>query len=121
MKTKYRTNEKSIHDTEKELEDIKSNLAKYATNLNEVEQLIRAAGYDCVCAGTDDNLKIYVTKLDDKDQIRSYIAERTGINQAGFTVVYVEEIPRNKSGKVLYPALAPLDTRISPGGMSNGA
>lgn len=74
-------------------------------NLNEVEQLIRAEGYDCVCAGTDDNLKMYVTKLDDKDRIRSYIAQRTGINQAGFTVVYVEEIPRNESGKVLYSAL----------------
>jgi acyl-CoA synthetase (AMP-forming)/AMP-acid ligase II len=74
-------------------------------NLYEVEQLIKAAGYDCVCAGSDDNLKIYVTKLDDQDRIRSYIAGRTGINKAGFTVVPVEEIPRNKSGKVLYSAL----------------
>ena len=74
-------------------------------NLNEVEQLVRAAGYDCACAGTDDNLKIYVTKLDDKERIRSYIAERTGINQVGFTVVYVDKIPRNESGKVLHSAL----------------
>jgi len=74
-------------------------------NLNEVEELIRAAGYDCACAGTDDNLKIYVTKLDDKDRIRSYIAERTGINHVGFTVVYVDKIPRNESGKVLYSVL----------------
>ncbi len=74
-------------------------------NLNEVEQLIRAAGYDCVCGGTDDNLKIYVTKLDDKDRIRTYIAERTGINQAGFTFIYIDKIPRNEAGKVLYPAL----------------
>lgn len=75
-------------------------------NLNEVEELIRAAGYDCACVGTDDNLKIYVTEMDDKDRIRSYIAERTGINHAGFTVVYVDKIPRNESGKVLYSALA---------------
>lgn len=75
-------------------------------NLDEVEQLIKVAGYDCVCAGTDDNLKIYVTNLADKDSIRSYIAERTGINHAGFTVVYVDKIPRNESGKVLYSALA---------------
>jgi acyl-coenzyme A synthetase/AMP-(fatty) acid ligase len=74
-------------------------------NLNEVEELIRAAGYDCACAGTDDNLKIYVTKVDDKDWIRSYIARRTGINQTGFTVVYIDKIPRNESGKVLYSAL----------------
>lgn len=74
-------------------------------NLNEVEDLIRARGYECVCAGTDDHLKIYITKPDDKDLIRSYIAERTGINQTGFTVLHVDKIPRNESGKVLYPAL----------------
>jgi len=74
-------------------------------NLHEVEQLIRAAGYDCVCAGTDDNLMIYVTKPDDKNQIRSYVAERTGINQAGFSVLCIDKIPRNESGKVLYSRL----------------
>lgn len=77
----------------------------HRVNLNEVEQLIRAAGYDCACAGTDDNLKIYLRKPADKGRIRRYIAERTGINQAGFTVVYVDKIPRNESGKVLYSAL----------------
>ena len=74
-------------------------------NLNEVEELIKAGGYDCACAGTDDKLKIYVTEMDDKDRIRSYIAERTGINHTGFTVVYVDKISRNESGKVLYSAL----------------
>lgn len=75
-------------------------------NLDEVEQLIREAGYDCACTGTDDNLKIYVTEQADKDWIKNHIARRTGINQAGFTVVPVVEIPRNESGKVLYPAFA---------------
>ncbi len=74
-------------------------------NLDEVEQLIRTAGYNCACAGTDDNLKIYVTKLADKDRLRSYIAKRTGINQAGITFVSINKIPRNESGKVLYSAL----------------
>lgn len=74
-------------------------------NLDEVEQLIKVSGSDCVCAGTDDNLKIYVTNLADKDSIRNYITERTGINHAGFTVVHVDKIPRNESGKVQYSAL----------------
>lgn len=74
-------------------------------NLNEVEQLIRALGYDCACTGTDDNLKICVTKPEDKELIRSYIAERTGINKTGFTVVHIDRIPRNEAGKVLYSAL----------------
>ena len=75
-------------------------------SLDEVEQLIKAAGYDCACDGTDDNLKIYVTEMDDKDRIRSYIAERTGINRAGVAVLYVNKLPRNEAGKVLYSALA---------------
>jgi len=74
-------------------------------SLDEVEQLVRAAGNDCACAGTDDNMKIYVTMLDNKDQLRSYIAECTGINQSGFTFVHIEKIPRNESGKVLYSTL----------------
>ena len=74
-------------------------------NLDEIEELIRTAGYDCVCTGTDDNLKIYITEPDDKDRIVSYIAKRTGINRAGFSFVHIDKIPRNSSGKVRYSAL----------------
>ena len=74
-------------------------------NLNEIEEHINVAGYNCVCAGTDDNLKIYITEPVDKDLIVSYIAKRTGINRAGFSFVYIEKIPRNESGKVRYSAL----------------
>ena len=74
-------------------------------NLDEIEQLIRSAGYDCACAGMDDNLKIYVTNPYDTDRIRSYVVKRTGINQAGFSFVCIDKIPRNESGKVLYSAL----------------
>ena len=77
----------------------------HRVSLDEVEQLVRAAGNDCVCAGTDDNMKIYVTTLGNKDQLRSYITECTGINQSGLTFVHIEKIPRNESGKVLYSAL----------------
>ena len=74
-------------------------------NLDEIEELIRTAGYDCVCTGTDDNLKIYITEPDDKDRIVSYIAKHTGINRAGFSFVHIDKIPRNNSGKVRYSAL----------------
>ena len=33
-------------------------------DLLETEQLIKENGFDCVCTGTDDNLKIYVTSFD---------------------------------------------------------
>jgi len=74
-------------------------------NLDEIEELIRTAGYDCVCSGTDDNLKIYITELDDKNEIVSYITKLTGINRAGLSFVYIDKIPRNESGKVRYSAL----------------
>ena len=77
----------------------------HRVNLDELEELIRIAGFDCVCTGTDDNLKIYITEPDDKDRIVSYIAKRTGINQAGFSFEYIDKIPRNESGKVQYSAL----------------
>ena len=74
-------------------------------NLDEIEELIRVAGYECICAGTDDNLKVFITRLDDKDRIMSYITKHTGINRGGFSLVYIDKIPRNDSGKVQYSAL----------------
>ena len=74
-------------------------------NLDDVEQLFKAVGYNCVCAGTDDNLRVYVTNPDDKNRMMNYITERTGINRAGFTIVYIDKIPRNELGKVQYSAL----------------
>jgi len=81
-------------------------------NLDEVEQLIRAADCDCVCAGADNDLKIYITKPDDRDRIKEYIAQRTGINRSGFTVVHIDKIPRNESNKVLYSALEDVGQRL---------
>ena len=74
-------------------------------NLDEIEDLLKSNGYDCVCAGTDDNLKIYTTEPNDKNRIISYIAKRTGINRAGFSFVHINKIPRNHSGKVKYSEL----------------
>jgi len=74
-------------------------------NLDEVERIVGAAGYDCACTGVDDHLKIYMTNLNARDRIKCDIAKLTGINQAGFTVVYIDKIPRNEAGKVLYSAL----------------
>jgi long-chain acyl-CoA synthetase len=74
-------------------------------NLDEVELLLRAEGYECACAGVDDKLTIYATVSDKQDHILKVVSERTGINPAGFAVVYVEELPRNESGKTVYSAL----------------
>lgn len=74
-------------------------------NLDEVEQLLQSAGYDCACTGEDDNLKIFVTSKENHEKIKSYISDKMSINHAGFTIKYVETIPRSESGKALYYAL----------------
>jgi acyl-CoA synthetase (AMP-forming)/AMP-acid ligase II len=74
-------------------------------NLEEVEQMIGDFGYSCVCAGVDDRLRIYTSEKDGHVQIKNFIVERTGIHHSGFEVVYIDSIPRNEAGKILYSAL----------------
>jgi acyl-coenzyme A synthetase/AMP-(fatty) acid ligase len=72
-------------------------------SLDEVEGLLKKAGYECACAGTDDNLRVYATGS--LGEVRKYILQNTGVNPAGFKVLEISEIPRNTSGKVLYSEL----------------
>ena len=74
-------------------------------SLDEIEQLVKSFGFDCVCTGTDDNLKIYITQPDNENSVLSYIAKCTGINQNKIILETIDKIPRNDSGKVLYTAL----------------
>lgn len=74
-------------------------------NLDEVEHLIKGSGFSCACAGEDDHLRIYTSDKEDHAAIINLIAERTGIHPSAFDVIYMESIPRNEAGKVLYSAL----------------
>lgn len=74
-------------------------------NLDEVEGLLRREGYECVCVGEDDRMKIYSTSEDNSDQIRSFISKITHIHSSAFEIYYISEIPRNEAGKILYSAL----------------
>lgn len=74
-------------------------------NLDEVEGLLKQQGFDSACAGVDDHLDIYVTDSEQIDAVTAFIKEHTAINHGGFKVHFIEVIPRNESGKVLYSAL----------------
>ena len=74
-------------------------------NLDEVENLLKKEGYENVCVGTDDHMRIYITDESKTAQVREYIINHTGISNGGFSIHYIEEIPRNESGKVLYSSL----------------
>lgn len=77
-------------------------------NLDEVENLLKLAGYNCVCAGTDDHLKLYMTDETRLEEARTFISKKIGLNLAGFSAILVREIPRNESGKILYSKLEEL-------------
>lgn len=74
-------------------------------NLDEVEQLLMCAGYDCACAGEDDKLKVYLAGEENPKAVKSFITERTGIIPLGYNVILVDAIPRNEAGKILYANL----------------
>jgi long-chain acyl-CoA synthetase len=74
-------------------------------NLDELEQKIRNIGHECACGGTDENLKIFSTDPEADRQIEKYLIELLHINKTGFSIVNIEIIPRNHSGKILYAQL----------------
>ena len=76
-------------------------------NLDEMEQLIREnfEDIDCACGGIDDCMYIFVTSAVQKDSILHFVSKKTVINHTAFKVKLIKEIPRNESGKILYPIL----------------
>lgn len=74
-------------------------------NLEELEQLIRASGIDCACAGEDDKLRIYITSAERKGDVVPFVEELTGMRNSGATAIVIEKIPRNEAGKILYTEL----------------
>lgn len=78
----------------------------YRVGLDECENIIkRAFDVQCACAGDDRCMQIYVNSGQDMEAIRRYIADKTGINSSAFRVHYIETLPRNEAGKILYSAL----------------
>lgn len=79
-------------------------------NLDEIEQLVKdkCVGIDCAVSGTDDHVEVFVTNFDETEEIRKYLAHRTGLNLVAFSVHRIEQIPKNDSGKTLYEQLKSL-------------
>ena len=46
------------------------------------------------------DLRVHIKKLE--KQISDFICAKTGLFHKAFTVIYVKEIPRNESGKVVF-------------------
>ena len=74
-------------------------------NLDECEHMLKTMIPDCACAGSDDNMLIFITEYGKKEQVRRFIAGKTGINPGVFHIKCVTEIPKNEAGKTIYAAL----------------
>ena len=71
-------------------------------NLDETEQLIKSITPSVACVGYDGKMTIYLTDEKFKDQVKSFISKKTGINMRGFDIKVIEEIPKTTSGKTIY-------------------
>lgn len=73
-------------------------------NLDECERMIQGQFEDveCACVGEDDHMKIYLTDESYLEDVRTFLAEKTGLHSKAFEAIYIEEIPKNDSGKKQY-------------------
>lgn len=76
-------------------------------NLDEIDRMVQTAfaPIDCASAGVDDHMDVYITKETACEEVKAFLAEKTGLNQTAFHVLAVEKIPRNEAGKILYQKL----------------
>ena len=79
-------------------------------SLDEVEHLLRGAGFDCACSGSDDKLKIFLVGGGGSSEVIDFIVQHAGIHSSGFEVISVNELPRNGVGKILYEKLNAQDS-----------
>lgn len=78
----------------------------YRVGLDECENILKSAfDVECACVGDDSCMKIYVTTERGHDEMKRYIADKTNINSSAFQICYIESIPRNEAGKILYSKL----------------
>lgn len=77
-------------------------------NLEETENLLKSAfdGCDFACGGVDDKMHVFLTKEEIKDDVLAFLVKMLKFNAVAFKVVFINAIPRNDVGKVLYSELA---------------
>lgn len=76
-------------------------------SLDEAEQLVKGKfpEIEAACGGVDERMDIFLTDMQRADEVKRFLAQKLGFHISVFRVVYLEEIPHNESGKVLYKEL----------------
>ena len=74
-------------------------------NLDDLEEKLNLKGFDCACSGNDEKIIIFIRESTNSTQINDYIKKNFKIQDSGFKLVPVKEIPRMYSGKIDYASL----------------
>lgn len=76
-------------------------------NLDECERMVegRFDNIECACVGSDDHMKVYITDEVRLDEVHAFLSEKMNLNMRAFEIVYLNEIPKNDSGKKQYREL----------------
>ena len=76
-------------------------------SLDQSEKIISEnfGGIECACTGDDNQMLIYITQEELKEDVKKLISEKTGLMAKSFDVRVINEIPRFESGKINYKAL----------------
>lgn len=76
-------------------------------NLDETERLLKIEFPNCdfACAGIDDKMSVFVTDEKIKDAVLPFLTDKLKFHASAFKVCFINAIPRNESGKVLYKDL----------------
>jgi len=74
-------------------------------NLDETERLLKNIISDCACTGEDDHMLVYISDISREQEVREYLALKTGINIRGFSIRHIDKIPKNSAGKTIYSNL----------------
>lgn len=76
-------------------------------NLDEIDRMIKKEfpELDSASTGTDEMMKVYITDERYADNVAALIEDRTHLNGRVISIIIIDKIPRNESGKVLYKDL----------------
>lgn len=75
-------------------------------SLDQCERLLKTKfDSEFACVGTDEKMIIYHTNQSLANSIPKYLSEKLNMNILAFETRYIEEMPKNDSGKTLYSKL----------------
>lgn len=72
-------------------------------SLDEVELIIKNKYFiDCYAKGDDNQLEIYITDSTLQEEVKQWLSRKINIFHQNIDIKYIEDIPRNASGKVIF-------------------